>query len=156
MSELSDTIEKSLLRAEQKTKALGERFTAPRKMVMRKLLESNKPIKAYDLIGIQEDNGKAAKPPTIYRALEFLCRTGLVHKIESDSSYFVCTHSDHCDHDTHVPMVMICDKCGSVSEVHLIAVENMLADAASRSNFQIQKTLIETHGLCANCSVAMV
>lgn len=151
---MSDVIDSALLRAEEKTKAIGERFTAPRRMVMKKLLEASKPLKAYDIIGIREENGSPAKPPTIYRALEFLCRTGLVHKIESDSSYFVCTHSDHCHYDTHVPMVMICDKCGSVSEVHLVAVEAMINETAQKTDFQITRTLIETHGTCANCRTA--
>lgn len=147
-------IEKELTDAEAQSLSLGERFTQPRRKVFRKLLEANGPLKAYDIIGIVDEDNRPAKPPTIYRALEFLCRLGLVHKIESDSSYFVCSHHKHCDADTHVPMVMICQKCGKVFEDHVIALEDIMGRTAGARGFNIQKMMIEAHGVCADCEKA--
>ena len=144
-------IEKELASAEAQSISIGERFTEPRKRVLRKLLEAGGPLKAYDIIGIIDDDNRPAKPPTIYRALEFLCRLGLVHKIESDSSYFVCSHHHHCEAETHVPLVMICKKCGKVFEDHISALEDIMSKAATLRGFNIQKMMIEAHGICAEC-----
>lgn len=144
-------IEHALDSADAQSTAIGERFTAPRRKVMRKLLEAGAPLKAYDIIGIVDENNRPAKPPTIYRALEFLCRLGLVHKIESDSSYFVCSHHHHCEAQTHVPLVMICKKCGKVFEDHISALEDIMSKTANARGFSIQKMMIEAHGICADC-----
>ncbi|MEG1453646.1 Fur family transcriptional regulator, partial [Brevundimonas sp.] len=63
--------------------AQGERMTAPRRRVLELLLTAGGPVKAYDLIARYGANGEAAKPPTVYRALEFLERWGVVHRIAS-------------------------------------------------------------------------
>ncbi len=144
-------IEKEISAAEAQSSELGERFTAPRRMVFRKLLEAQKPIKAYDIIGIRDENDKPAKPPTIYRALEFLCRIGLVHKIESDSSYFACSHHHDCHSTSHLPLVMICQKCGNVFEDHIVAIENLIGETATKRGFKVAKMMLEAHGICKNC-----
>ncbi|MEK7660915.1 MAG: transcriptional repressor [Pseudomonadota bacterium] len=144
-------IEKELAEAEAQSVSLGERFTLPRRKTYRKLLEAGRPLKAYDIIGIVDEDNRPAKPPTIYRALEFLCRLGLVHKIESDSSYFVCSHHRHCDAQSHVPLVMICIKCGKVFEDHVVALENIMSKNATARGFNIQKMMIEAHGICEDC-----
>ena len=59
----------------------GQRMTRIRRKVLRLLLESHAPAKAYDLLGNLDGEG-SAKPPTIYRALDFLQETGLAHKID--------------------------------------------------------------------------
>ena len=46
------------------------------------LLESGEPVKAYDLIARFGEDGQPAKPPTVYRALDFLIENGLIHRIE--------------------------------------------------------------------------
>ena len=145
-------IENEISAAEVQSLQLGERFTAPRRMVFRKLLEAQKPIKAYDIIGIKDDNDKPAKPPTIYRALEFLCRIGLVHKIESDSSYFACSHHHHCESSNHLPLVMICKKCGDVFEDHITAIEDIIGKTAIKRGFKVEKMMLEAHGICNDCS----
>lgn len=147
-------IEKELSAAEAQSLQLGERFTAPRRKVFRKLLEAQKPLKAYDIIGIVDENNSPAKPPTIYRALEFLCRLGLVHKIESDSSYFACSHHHHCQSNSHLPLVMICKKCGDVFEDHIIAIEDIIGQTATKRGFKVEKMMLEAHGLCSNCIAA--
>lgn len=147
-----DYIQKALSDAEVKSLKNGEKFTAPRKMVYKRLLEVGRPMKAYEILDTTDDNGKKSKPPTIYRALDFLTKSGLIHKIESDSSYFICSHSDVCEYSHHVPMVLICDNCKRVYEKHLVSVENIIKDAAVKSGFKIDKILLEAHGLCKLCS----
>ena len=56
--------------------ARSERLTNSRRRVLELLLEAGVPLKAYDLIATYSGDGEAAKPPTVYRALEFLERVG--------------------------------------------------------------------------------
>ncbi len=49
----------------------GGRMTRIRRKVLRLLLESAEPAKAYDLLANLDGEG-SAKPPTVYRALDFL------------------------------------------------------------------------------------
>ena len=58
-------------------------------------------------------DGQPAKPPTVYRALEFLERKGLAHRIASISAYVACT-SGAVD---HTAAFLICDCCGATAEV---------------------------------------
>ncbi|HIP94625.1 MAG TPA: hypothetical protein EYH20_04740 [Leucothrix sp.] len=43
--------------------------------------ESQKPAKAYDVLKKLVNGEGAQMPPTVYRALDFLLKNGLVHKI---------------------------------------------------------------------------
>ena len=66
--------------AEKRCADAGESFTPLRRRVLELLLDQHGPAKAYDLLPLI-DADKSAKPPTVYRALDFLVRMGLaVHR----------------------------------------------------------------------------
>jgi Fur family transcriptional regulator, zinc uptake regulator len=138
--------------AEKRAIQIGERFTEPRKQVFQSLLNSQSPLKAYDILNqVSNSHEKNTKPPTIYRALEFLCRIGVVHKIESDASYYICSHNNHCKSATHSPLFLICKNCGQVEEIHINELENSIQSAALNSGFALSKMMLEVHGICAKC-----
>ena len=56
---------------------------------------------------------RRAAPPTVYRALEFLCREGLVHKIESLNAYVGCGAPGHAS----AAQFLICRACGTAAEI---------------------------------------
>lgn len=133
--------------------AQGERMTAPRRRVLELLLSAGEPVKAYDLIARYGVNGEAAKPPTVYRALEFLERCGVVHRIASISAYVACSaHSD--DVQAHAAAFLICDCCGVTAEVAIPQSALGLSAAASAVGYEIERTTIEGHGKCAQCRVS--
>src|SRR5690349_10304011 len=99
--------------AEIRCQAVGERMTPPRRRVMELLLAAGEPVKAYDLIAAYGADGQAAKPPTVYRALEFLEARGLVHRIASISAYVACSSGER----SHSAAFLICDCCGAAQEV---------------------------------------
>ncbi len=127
----------------------GERMTAPRRRVLELLLNAGEPVKAYDLIARFGADGQAAKPPTVYRALEFLERQGMVHRIASISAYVACTGGD----EAHAAAFLICDCCGATQEVHP-AKGDGFALAAEAAGYAIERTTIEGHGRCPACRVA--
>lgn len=132
--------------AERACRADGERMTGPRRRVLELLLRAGEPVKAYDLIGRYGPDGQAAKPPTVYRALEFLERRGLAHRIASLSAYVACDHASRA----HAAAFLICDCCGATAEVSA-PVAGDLARAAEVAGYAIARTTIEAHGRCPAC-----
>ena len=99
-------LRKALGAAEARCADTQERLTAPRRRVLELLLASEAPQKAYDLIAAFGESGEPAKPPTVYRALEFLERLGFAHRIESLNAYFPCRIEGG-----HTAAFLICDCC---------------------------------------------
>src|SRR4051812_11712758 len=97
-------IDRALIAAEARCVDQGERMTAPRKRVLELLLQAGEAVKAYDLIARYGLDGVAAKPPTVYRALEFLEKTGMAHRIASISAYVACSVGDRA----HAAAFLIC------------------------------------------------
>ena len=59
--------------AERRCLEQGLKLTPQRRQVMALLLEQDDPASAYDLLdALQRRHQPGAKPPTIYRALDFL------------------------------------------------------------------------------------
>ena len=135
--------------ADQRLTAEGERMTASRLRVLELLLAAGEPVKAYDLIARFGEDGQPAKPPTVYRALEFLERKGLAHRIASISAYVACTGGDQA----HAAAFLICDCCGATQEVMPPEAEG-LSQAAAHAGYQIERTTIEAHGRCPACRAA--
>jgi Fur family transcriptional regulator, zinc uptake regulator len=125
----------------------GERLTASRSRVLELLLQTGQPSKAYDLIAAYGEDGASAKPPTVYRALEFLVRMGLVHRIESLNAYIAC----HQGGRTHMAAFLICTCCGDAREIEPFEPERTKA-AARRLGYDLRDVVIEGRGLCAACA----
>jgi len=132
--------------AERRSVEAGERMTAPRRRVLELLLKAGEPVKAYDLIARYGQDGQAAKPPTVYRALDFLERRGLVHRIASISAYVACTEGE----GTHAAAFLICDCCGTTREM-VPQLDDTLSRVARQSGYRLDRTTIEGHGLCFAC-----
>lgn len=126
--------------------AEGERMTPARLRVLELLLAAGEPVKAYDLIARFGVDGQPAKPPTVYRALEFLERKGLAHRIASISAYVACTEGAAA----HAAAFLICDCCGATEEVTAPLADG-LDRAAADAGYSIARTTIEAHGRCPAC-----
>jgi Fur family transcriptional regulator, zinc uptake regulator len=135
--------------AETLCERAGTRLTDPRRRVLTLLAETKTPQKAYDLIAKAGSDGGAVKPPTVYRALEFLCQLGIVHRIEQDSTYVACSHVGH----GHLAALFVCDMCHGVTEVHVDAMEQQLSEAATKTGFSLAHLVIEGRGQCQACRV---
>ncbi len=137
----------ALERAEQRCAEHGERLTGPRRRVLELLLEAGQPTKAYDLIAAYGADGEAAKPPTVYRALDFLERAGMAHRIASISAYVACAR----DEGAHTAAFLICDCCGDTREIEPPA-GFALSETAAASGYALDHVTIEAHGRCGACA----
>ncbi|WP_233356081.1 transcriptional repressor [Henriciella aquimarina] len=125
----------------------GQRLTKIRRKVLRLLLESQEPSKAYDLLANLDGEG-SAKPPTVYRALDFLQEVGLAHKIESLNAYVACGHASH----KHSAVFLICDECGGAEELHAISTTDALKAETEAAGFHMRHAVIEVRGVCRACA----
>ena len=131
--------------AESRCAATQERLTAPRRRVLELLLEADGPQKAYDLIAAFGEHGEPAKPPTVYRALEFLERLGFAHRIESLNAYVPCRH----DGGEHRAALLICDCCGAAQEFEPDFSAQL--KAAESAGYQVATITLEARGRCSAC-----
>ena len=125
----------------------GERLTDARRRVLELVWAGHEAVKAYDIIARFNANGAPAKPPTVYRALEFLQRMGLVHRIECLNAFVGCPHPE-TSHDSHF---FICAKCHSVLEMDATDFQKTIEMEARSAGFEIHRKSLEVQGLCANC-----
>ncbi|WP_421505351.1 zinc uptake transcriptional repressor Zur [Erwinia rhapontici] len=140
--------EKILSQAEVICQQRSVRLTPQRLEVLRLMSEQNGAISAYDLLDLLRASEPQAKPPTIYRALDFLLEQGFIHRVESTNSYVVCHHFEE---PSHTSAMLICDRCGSVTEQHANGVEDILKSLALKSGFTLGHSVIEAHGFCEKC-----
>ena len=144
-----DSLAAALAAADRRCADVGEKLTTARKRVLELLLSAGQPVKAYDLMAGFGADGEAAKPPTIYRALEFLARTGLAHRIESLNAYMACRLGE----SRHAAGFLICDCCGATREIEPLAA-NEVRTAALASGYVLTGVTVEAHGLCPECAAA--
>lgn len=141
------SLSRALTEAAEACAARGTQLTPARRRVLELLLASHRPVKAYDLIAHAGESGTSAKPPTIYRALEFLLQSGLAHRIESLNAFIACgVHGCR-----RAVAFLICEACGAADERDAGAALADLQDWAGTRNFAIKVSVIEARGLCAQC-----
>ena len=139
--------ERLITKAEKLCQQRGARLTSTRREVFRILAAQSGAVGAYDLLDMLKGSVPNAKPPTIYRALDFLQEQGFVHKITSSNSFVLCSHFEH----QHPVQMLICDRCGDVQEIHSEGVYSELQSQAEDQGFLVKEQTIEAHGLCAKC-----
>jgi Fur family zinc uptake transcriptional regulator len=125
----------------------GARFTSIREKVFRLMAENHGGQGAYELLEQLKQTEPAAKPATIYRALEFLTEQGFIHKIESSNAFMLCQHFDK----HHPAQLLICEKCGNVTELHSATLQTEFSKQAAALGFHIHHQTIEARGSCRQC-----
>lgn len=124
------------------------RFTDARREVAKIIAQSDKAIGAYDILDQLKDVLDNPKPPTVYRAVEFLVEHHFIHKIESLNAFVSCC----TDHRHAGSQFLVCDKCGRVEEAHLCSMPESLSKAVSKAQFSADSWNVEVHGLCGSCA----
>ena len=137
--------------AEQVCVARAQKFTPIRRQVLQELLQSHRPLGAYEVIDELARSMPRPAPITVYRALDFLMQNGLVHRIESRNAYLACAR----DHDAAAMVAfLICERCGSVGEIPAAQVAQGIGAAARASGFVPRLSVVEISGTCAHCQKA--
>lgn len=125
----------------------GHRYTKPRSVVYEIIQKSDKALGAYEILDLSAKPLNNPKPPTIYRALEFLQKHGFIHRIESLNAYVSCSAGHHHKGS----QFMICSSCGRVQEAHMCHPPEDLVGKISDKGFSLSHWNAELHGLCSQC-----
>ena len=132
-------------------KKSGERLTPLRLKVLELIWRSHSPVGAYDLLEmLREERGRVA-PPTVYRALEFLCRQGFVHRLDSLQAFIGCGHPTGHYEGNHSAHFLICQDCGMALEIRDGPLEGAIEGLVGRLDFAITDETIELSGICSAC-----
>ena len=142
-------VSNALTIAKQVCLARGVQLTPIRYQVLELIWESHKAVKAYELLERVRPLQMAAKPPTIYRALDFLSEQGLIHRVESLNAFIGC----RCSDAPHEQLLLICKNCQEVEERSATKVMQALAEEFNEAGFIVHSKAIEIHGLCQQCAL---
>lgn len=140
-------IDAALDRAAELCTRRGARLTQLRRRVLELVWQGHAAVKAYDLLAELDRKGGSAKPPTVYRALDFLMAHGLVHRLESLNAYVGCPQPEA----PHEGQFLICDCCGDVSEFEASAIRRAIAVQATGLGFAVGQQTVEIRGVCRSC-----
>lgn len=143
----SQCIQNAISAAENICRKRGVQLTPIRHKILELIWNSHKAIKAYDLLDQIRPTNDAAKPSTVYRALDFLLEQGLIHRVESLNAFVGCRSSGR----QHDQLLLICTHCHNVDERAAANVFKALAEELQNARFSPQRKTIEIHGLCKTC-----
>jgi Fur family transcriptional regulator, zinc uptake regulator len=128
--------------------ARGVRLTDVRRRVLELVWRSHAPIGAYQILDQLAGSRGRVAPPTVYRALEFLAREGLVHRIDSLNAYVGCPSPT----SPHEAYFLICRACGDAAEFQDGELAASLARCVQQARFNVEAATVELSGLCGRCA----
>ena len=140
-------VEEALDRAEAVCRRHGVRLTALRRRVLELVWGGHRPVGAYEILDSLRRERPGAAPPTVYRALDFLLRHRLVHRVESLNAFVGCTIPG----TSHAAQFLICSGCGAAVELDDRRIGEVIAESAARAGFAVKRRIVEVEGLCPNC-----
>ena len=133
----------ALTMAERRCAARQEELKAPSRRVLEKLLSAGAPQKAYQMMSHFTPEGRPTSPTVVYRALNFLLRIGLIHRIETLNAYVVC----RLGAPPHRAGFLVCDACGAAEEHELDRLPPFIEAQAKT----VTQVVVEAHWRCAAC-----
>ncbi len=140
-------VDDALVQAEALCKAKGARLTPIRKRVLELVWSSHKPVGAYDILEILNNERRGSAPPTVYRALDFLLEHGLVHRIEFLNAFIGCNDPSNL----HVGQFVICRICRDAIELNDPRILEAISAAALSSGYSDLRHTVEVEGVCPKC-----
>jgi len=117
------------------------------KIILGKLREADRPLKAYEMLELARGDGFTA-PMTVYRALRGLIALGLAKKIARLNAFVAVTEED----GNHIDAYLICRRCGRTDarSIERKAFISMLG----AENMPVDDIFIEVFGACTVCAAA--
>jgi Fur family zinc uptake transcriptional regulator len=114
------------------------------------LLKADKPVKAYYLIEESARHGHRLTPASVYRVLDFLMKTGFVHKVNALNAYVAC--SEHDNNTDHQPLLLVCRSCQKTTEINDPDISTLLYARLGALGHSVKGGSIEVNGQCRLCS----
>ncbi len=116
--------------------------------VLNLLSACERPMTAYQILERLQAVEPDIAPPTVYRTLSALTDQGRAHRLESIKAFVPC----RCNHVESVPVLAICEDCGSVEEHDGSDLLPKLTALTDRNAFRADRHIVEIHGQCGTCA----
>ncbi|MGH1419713.1 MAG: Fur family transcriptional regulator [Hyphomicrobiaceae bacterium] len=126
------------------------RFTDLRQQVFTEIASTHSAIGAYDIIDRLSEKGTRLAPISVYRSIDALMETGVIHRLESKNAYFACRRHEHGKKGR--PIFLACEVCGGVQEVGAQIVFDTIKGLAQSTGFQPKVKFVEVSGVCRDCA----
>ena len=130
--------------------SLNCKLTPLRRDVLVLLWRAKHPLKAYEILTELKKTRTSAKPPTVYRVLDYFIDQHVLHKLDSCQSYTLC-HSLGSDHPKSLHIMFLCQTCQKTIEIVNANTQTMMQQLAEQHQFQVVSDLIEVEGVCDGC-----
>ena len=140
-------IKDALIEAKTICEQKGVKLTKLRETVLKLIWKNHSYVKAYDLLEDLKKIDSSAKPPTIYRSLEFLMENGFIHKIQSLNAFVGCSHPN----EHNECYFLICKKCQNIEECHSENINEFVQSTSNNNNFSANQVTLEISGICQEC-----
>ena len=125
----------------------GLRLTELRRRVLELVWASHRPIGASDIMEQLRTERRRVAPPTVYRALDFLCAHRFVHRIDSLNAFIGCAYPGA----SHRAYFLICETCGTTAEIDDRPLRTALDRLAEQAGFRLAQETVELTGICPQC-----
>ena len=127
---------------------MRKRAAARQADILTVLKASARPMTAYQILERLQMEEPDIAPPTVYRTLSALTSLGHAHRLESIKAFVPC----RCSHVESVPVLAICEDCGSVEEHDGSDILPKLIGLTDQTAFRADKHIVEIHGRCGSCA----
>jgi Fur family zinc uptake transcriptional regulator len=127
----------------------GMKFTEVRRSILNLLYRENRAVGAYDLrAAFEKECGRRVTPTTVYRALDFFERQGLVTHLANTRTYIARRPLQGAENS----VFFVCNKCGATAESQDPEVERAIRAAANAIGFYTHARAIDVDGICRRCA----
>ncbi len=114
-------------------------------LVLQIICQHEEAVNAQEILENLKTINTKANRMTIHRALEYLNKAGIIHKISFNNTYVPCTHLEQ-----HNCQLLVCIKCNKKIEFSSSKILQSLKKAAQEYHFFINSPL-EIMGYCQGC-----
>ena len=128
----------------------GYKMTPQRKEILGIFVERGGHMSAEDVYGVLRERESEIGLATVYRALDLLSELGILVRMDFGDGcarYELSTSDPKVHHHHH----LICLKCKKVIEFEEDLLEDLEADIALKSDFEIVNHEVKFFGYCSEC-----
>ncbi|MDP6605551.1 MAG: Fur family transcriptional regulator [Dehalococcoidia bacterium] len=132
----SDLLERTMARS-------GHRLTRPRRSLLSVMGELGDHFTAEGLVAATPGVGRA----TVFRTLRLLQDIGALCQVVLDDGTleYRITSGGHHHH-------VVCSQCSAVKDFSACDIQDLLADLARQTGYDIESHRLEVYGRCARCT----
>ncbi|MDR1577199.1 MAG: transcriptional repressor [Deltaproteobacteria bacterium] len=123
-------------------------MTKLRRLILDILLQAQEPVKAYDLLERAREKGHRLTASTIYRILDYLEASGLIHRVSSLNAFLACVEGRQAHH----PLIVVCPQCQKTQEVNDEILSKSIFQRLNALGLNISTGSVEIRGLCPQCA----